>query len=73
MNPNWAGRIRCNVIHPAQEKLEQYAANQTPESELAAMEDHLLICEHCQRVIAELDEFKGLIRRGLCEFAESEK
>ncbi len=35
-------------MHPAEEVLDAYALNRLTESELGAVEEHLLVCEYCR-------------------------
>ena len=43
--------------HISQDAPERYAMETLPESEIAALEMHLLVCEACQDRLKHLDEF----------------
>ena len=43
--------------HVADDVLEKYLLNRLPEPELAAVEEHLLVCPACQTKAEETDEF----------------
>lgn len=43
--------------HISQDALEQYAMETSPESEIAPLEMHLLICPACQDRLGHLDQF----------------
>jgi hypothetical protein len=52
--------------HIPEEELELYAVSRDlPEGRLAAIEEHLLICEVCQERLRELDEYIAAMRKGL--------
>ncbi|HVX66193.1 MAG TPA: zf-HC2 domain-containing protein [Bryobacteraceae bacterium] len=48
--------------HPVPRLLESYALEDLPESDLSAIEEHLLVCERCRQVVAELDVFAPTLR-----------
>ena len=41
--------------HIDEDTLERYAMSQLPVGELAPVEEHLLVCPHCQDRLAEID------------------
>lgn len=49
--------------HAAEELLEQYSAGSLPETEVARVEEHLLICETCQERLAFIDSWVRSLRR----------
>ena len=49
--------------HPDDSVVEAYAMNRLPEPLLAAFEDHLLICEACQKRLQLMDEYLDAVRR----------
>ncbi len=53
--------------HASDEALERYADCSLPESDVAAFEEHLLVCDDCRDKLAELDSYvhamKGASRR----------
>lgn len=48
--------------HPNTRKLEKYTLEDLPNSELATVEEHLLVCERCRQVVSELDVFAPTLR-----------
>jgi anti-sigma factor RsiW len=44
-------------FHLQDEQLERYSLGRLRESELEALEEHLLICAHCQDKLAEVDAY----------------
>jgi anti-sigma factor RsiW len=48
--------------HISEDELDRYAARSLPESEAAAIEEHLLICEFCQDRLQLTDEFVAALR-----------
>jgi anti-sigma factor RsiW len=53
--------------HIDEEALERYVLNQSPEPELEAVEEHLLICEECRaalnRAEIEISSIREALRR----------
>lgn len=43
--------------HPHRDVFEDYAFDRLPEDETAEFEEHLLICEQCQDILARTDEY----------------
>lgn len=43
--------------HPSEEVIEAYALKRLPQDQLAQIETHLLACETCQDILADLDVF----------------
>jgi putative zinc finger protein len=54
--------------HPTEEMLEEYAFDRLPETETAVLEEHILVCEACQRELARVDEFILLIKEAAATF-----
>ncbi|HEY3443640.1 MAG TPA: zf-HC2 domain-containing protein [Paludibaculum sp.] len=50
------------VDHIPDEALEQYAMGKLPESEVASLEEHLLICLDCQYRLDAMDEYVAAMR-----------
>src|SRR5437588_9915540 len=48
--------------HPDEGDIEKYAMGLLREVEVAGFEEHLLICEECQRHLAEADEYVVAMR-----------
>jgi anti-sigma factor RsiW len=53
------------VDHSSDDLLERYAMGRLLESELAPVEEHLLICEDCRNRLAEIDADIAAIREAL--------
>ena len=48
--------------HPSEDLLEEYAFRRLREEEIAPLEEHLIFCSGCQEALAEIDEYKFLMR-----------
>ena len=48
--------------HVTHVDLESYGFQQLPESEVARVEEHLLVCEVCRQMVSETDTFATLFR-----------
>lgn len=48
--------------HISEDILDQYALNKLPESEAAALEEHLLVCFDCQDRLQLTDDFIAALR-----------
>lgn len=48
--------------HPSEDRFESYAFGRLSEREVADFEEHLLICEQCQGVLAETGEYVQLMK-----------
>lgn len=48
--------------HPTEELLEQYLFEHLPETLIAPLEEHLLLCRRCQDALAETEEFVSTLR-----------
>jgi hypothetical protein len=53
--------------HPSEETLENYALGRLPESEVAAVETHLLTCTACQESLTEADNYVSAMKAALEE------
>lgn len=53
------------VQHLNEDTLELIALNRLPEPNLAAAEEHLLVCEACQRGLTEADQYVHAMRNAL--------
>lgn len=53
------------LIHPALDILEFYALHRIPELELAAIEEHLLVCSECQDRVSSLDYYHANLKEVL--------
>jgi hypothetical protein len=51
--------------HPGGETLEGYLLGRIPESQVAKVEEHLLLCEKCLSLCIQIDELIQDIRAGL--------
>jgi anti-sigma factor RsiW len=49
--------------HIDEEEIERYAMGATPEGAIAPFEEHLLICESCQRRLAHTDVYVSAMRQ----------
>jgi hypothetical protein len=48
--------------HASDEALERYATHSLPEPALAEIEEHLLVCSHCQQQLEEIDAYVSAMR-----------
>jgi len=48
--------------HPSEQILEEYAFNRLTEEQTASVEEHLLLCEPCQAALAEIDEYRAVMK-----------
>jgi len=53
---------KIQLPHISEDVLELYAMGRLSESELEPVEEHLLVCHHCQDALQEADEFVRAIR-----------
>jgi hypothetical protein len=53
------------IQHLNEDTLELIALNRLPEPNLAAAEEHILICEKCRRALTEMDQYVATMRTGL--------
>lgn len=56
-------------VHPTEDLLEEYCFNRVMEPRLAALEEHLLVCEACQAEVAGLGEYIGLFKSATRELS----
>jgi hypothetical protein len=49
-------KIRIAPSHAAEDSLLLYSTGHLPAPAVPALEEHLLICEHCQSALAVIDE-----------------
>jgi hypothetical protein len=55
-----------NSLHLSGEALEAYSLNRISDEELlAGIEEHLLVCAHCQRQVEKLDSYHAAVREAL--------
>lgn len=53
--------------HMDEEEIERYSMGEMPEEEVARFEEHLLICESCQRLLEETDVYVSSMERAAAE------
>jgi hypothetical protein len=53
---------KSSIQHITEEKLEQYHLQQLAEPAAEAVEEHLLVCEHCRTQLEELEVFTKTFR-----------
>lgn len=59
--------------HPDADIWEEYVFGRVSQQQEAALEDHLLLCEHCQGVLARTEEFVRLMKAGTASFPGSQR
>jgi hypothetical protein len=57
--------------HPSEDILEEYAFQRLTEDQTRSVEEHLLICERCQAALAELDEYRTIMKSATAAVAQS--
>jgi hypothetical protein len=60
------------VPHLPDEELELYSLGRLEDAQLRQLEEHLLLCEHCQRRLEETDTFVLAMRQAAAEFSEGQ-
>ncbi len=55
--------LRESDSHVSEDQLERYSAGNLPETAVARVEEHVLICETCQDKLAFADAWVGSVRR----------
>jgi anti-sigma factor RsiW len=53
---------QTSAVHLSEEQLEKYLLQQVSEADAAAVEEHLLVCAHCQTQLEELETFTKTFR-----------
>jgi anti-sigma factor RsiW len=48
--------------HPDEDVLEEYALGRLNDAKAAVLEEHILVCEHCQSALAETDDYIRLMK-----------
>jgi hypothetical protein len=56
--------------HPTEEQFELYSLGTLPEAEIEPLEEHLLICQDCQDLLAETDSYVMAMRSAAKEMGE---
>lgn len=56
--------------HLSEDALELYSLGRLAESELDGVEEHLLVCSHCQDRLAETDDFVKAVRSATAELEQ---
>ncbi len=59
--------------HFTEEILELYALGQLPEATIASVEEHMLVCEHCQARLEQVDQFLKLTATAAHELQMEER
>ena len=54
---------RSFPAHPSDEILEEYGFHRLSEALVAQVEEHLLVCHHCQDAVVETDQFVEALKR----------
>lgn len=52
-------------VHPSDEILDEYAFNRLPQEDADQLEEHLMVCAHCQDRLELADQFRAEIRAAL--------
>jgi anti-sigma factor RsiW len=61
------------VQHLIDDSLEQYVLLTLPESDLQAVEEHLLTCAKCRRRLQETEEYIAAMRLAAARLREPER
>jgi len=62
LNPRFQFAAHLSTAHISEDRLEEYAFNRLSEPESAEVEEHLLVCEDCQELVGNIDEYIRLSR-----------
>ena len=62
--------VAVTESHPSDEHVELYVLGRLSESDEAAVEEHLLLCESCRGRVQEADEYTAAMRAALEQQAE---
>jgi len=57
--------------HPEEDAFEDYVFHRLSEKRLGDFEEHLLVCEQCQEMLAETEEYIRLMKAATGAFAEN--
>jgi anti-sigma factor RsiW len=57
----------ANSCGLSEQAIEQYAMNQMARKQLPRFEQHLLLCDRCQRAVVEADTFVAAVRSALSQ------
>jgi anti-sigma factor RsiW len=67
MEPNRLEISRPVPAHPSGELLENYALGRLSEPELGRVETHLFVCDSCQDLLVETDQYVAAMKAALAE------
>jgi len=59
--------------HAADEQLERYSLRSLAEPDLAELEEHLLVCTHCQERLQEIDAYTSAMRGAAAKLEQTEE
>jgi hypothetical protein len=59
--------------HPDEDLFEDYCFDRLAEQETAKFEEHLLMCQECQRTLANTEDYIGLMKGASLAYAASRK
>jgi hypothetical protein len=54
--------------HPTPDALEEYAFRRLSAHDTEALEEHVLVCPHCQTSLAEVEDYILLIQLGIARY-----
>jgi hypothetical protein len=60
-------------LHPGEDVFERYALGAVPEEQAAAFEEHLLVCEECQKHLDEVEPYYRGVKAAARTIREQEK
>lgn len=66
-------KISALTSHPGEDVLELYCLDRLDESEAASIEEHLLVCEACQKRVTELDVFLKAAKQAMRDLRSEER
>ena len=55
--------------HPGEDSFEDYSFDRLSEQETAIFEEHLLMCQECQKTLAATEEYIGLMKGASLAYA----
>ncbi len=54
-------------LHPSDDDFELYSLRRTSETDVAGIEEHLLVCEQCRNRLEEIDAYVAAMKQALVE------
>jgi hypothetical protein len=59
-------------VHPSEDVLDEYALGRLPESTVATLEEHILLCSGCQSRVLDVDDFVAAMKTAAAEIRQKD-